>query len=236
MQAGGTPTCPSSDAPAITISGLSFCYSYGDPWALDNVNLSIPAGTSIGIVGPNGSGKSTLTNLFVRFWDYTEGTIRIGDTELRDLRADDTACGLFGVVPQHTHLFNATVRDNLYVAKPDAGDDELAAACRQAQIHDFIANLPQGYDTMISGENGVLLSGGERQRLAIACAVLKGAPILILDEATSQLDPLTEQALLASLRPYMAGRTTIVITHRQAASAWVDQVVVRKRACRSAGG
>ena len=223
VRVDGTPTCPRSDAPSITIAGLSFRYADGEPWALDNLHLTIPAGSSLGIIGPNGSGKSTLTNVFLRFWDYTEGSIRIGDTELRDLPPDDVR-DLFGVVPQHTHLFNATVRDNLYVAKPDADDDELIAACSQAQLHDFIANLPQGYDTMI-GENGVLLSGGERQRLAIARAVLKGAPILILDEATSQLDPLTEQALLASLSTFMALRTTIVISHRGAALAWVDQVV-----------
>ena len=111
---------------------------------------------------------------------------------------------LFGVVPQHTHLFNATVRDNLYVAKPDADDEQLVAACRQAQIHDFIANLPQGYDTMI-GENGLLLSGGERQRLAIARAVLKAAPILILDEATSQLGP-AHRAGAAGLTASLYGR------------------------------
>ena len=224
VRAVGTPTCPRLDAPAITITDLSFRYTPGEPEVLHNLSLSISGGSSLGIVGPNGSGKSTLTNVLVRFWDYTEGSIRIGDTELRELPADD-ARALFGVVPQHTHLFNATVRDNLYLAKPDASDDELVAACRQAQIHDFIANLPQGYDTLI-GENGVRFSGGERQRLAIARAVLKAAPILILDEATSQLDPLTEGALLASLRPFMAGRTTIVISHRQAALAVVDQVVV----------
>ncbi len=211
------------DAPPITITGLSFRYAEGEPWILDNLHLAVPAGSSLGIMGPNGAGKSTLTNLFVRFWDYAEGSIRLGDTELRALPLDE-ARARFGVVPQHTHLFNATVRDNLYLAKSDATDAELAAACRQAQIHDFIANLPQGYDTLI-GENGVLLSGGERQRLAIARAVLKDAPVLILDEATSQLDPLTEGALLASLRPFMAGRTIIVISHRPAALAWVDQVV-----------
>ncbi|MFN8465828.1 MAG: thiol reductant ABC exporter subunit CydC [Caldilineaceae bacterium] len=224
VRVDGTPACPRSDAPSITITGLSFRYASDEPWTLDNLSLSIPAGSSLGIMGPNGSGKSTLANLFVRFWDYSEGSIRIDDTELRELPADE-ARELFGVVPQHTHLFNAAVRDNLYLANPDACDDELVNACRQAQIHDFIANLPQGYDTMI-GENGVLFSGGERQRLAIARAVLKAAPILILDEATSQLDPLTEQALLASLRPFMAGRTTIVISHRQAAIAYVDQMVV----------
>ena len=223
-RADGAPSCPRLDARSITVTGLSFRYASGEPWALNNLSLFIPAGSSLGIMGPNGGGKSTLTNLFVRFWDYTEGSIRVGDTELRELPAD-AARDLFGVVPQHTHLFNATVRDNLYLAKPDASDDELVAACRQAQIHAFIAGLPQGYDTLI-GENGVRFSGGERQRLAIARAVLKAAPILILDEATSQLDPLTEGALLASLRPFMAGRTTIVISHRQAALAVVDQVVV----------
>ncbi len=219
----GTPSCLRLDAPSIEVDNLSFRYADDEPWVLDSFSLAIPAGGSIGIVGPNGSGKSTLANLFVRFWDYPFGSIRIDGVELRDMPADE-ARALFGTVPQHTHLFNATVRDNLYVADPDATDEQLVAACRQAQIHDFIASLPQSYDTMI-GENGLLLSGGERQRLAIARAILKDAPILILDEATSQLDPLTEQALLASLRTFVAGRTTIVISHRQAALAWVDEVV-----------
>jgi ATP-binding cassette, subfamily C, bacterial CydC len=207
-------------APAIEIDNLRFRYAGDEPWVLDGFSMTVPAGGSVAIMGPNGSGKSTLANLLLRFWDYPEGSIRIGGVELSTMAAD-TARSLISVVPQHTHLFNATVRSNLYLANPDATDEQLVAACRQAQIHDFIGNLPQGYDTMI-GENGLLLSGGERQRLAIARAILKAAPILILDEATSQLDSLTEQALLASLRPFMAGRTAIVISHRQAVLEWVD--------------
>lgn len=131
------------------------------------------------------------------------------------------ACWPF--VPQHTHLFNATIRDNLYLANPDASDDELIAACQQALLHDFVQSLPQGYDTLI-GENGLLLSGGERQRLAIAHAILKDAPILVLDEATSQLDAVTEQQLLQSLENFMARRTTLVISHRRAGLTGVSRI------------
>ncbi len=210
-------------APALSFSNVRFRYAAGQPWALDGLDLQIPGGSSVAIMGANGSGKSTIVNLLLRFWEYPHGSIRVDGVELRDLAVDE-ARALCSVVPQQTHLFNATIRDNLYLAAPDAGDEQLVAACRQAQIHDWIAGLPQGYDTLI-GENGLLLSGGERQRLAIARAILKDAPILILDEATAQLDALTEQALLASLRPFMAGRTTIVITHRRAALAGVDEVV-----------
>ena len=175
------------------------------------------------IVGANGSGKSTVVNLLLRFWDYDEGTIRIGGHELHTIRADDVR-GLLGVVPQHTHLFNATIRDNLYLANPEASEAELMAACQQAQLHDFIQGLPQGYDTLI-GENGLLLSGGERQRLAIARAILKDAPILILDEATSHLDALTAARVWQALDRFMAGRTTIIISHQRANLAHVDQTI-----------
>jgi ATP-binding cassette subfamily C protein CydC len=142
--------------------------------------------------------------------------------DLREMSTEQVRA-LFSVAPQHTHLFNATIRDNLHLADPYASDEQLAEACRMAQLHDFILGLPQGYDTVI-GENGLRLSGGERQRLAVARAVLKGAPILILDEATSQLDSLTERALLESLGPFMQGRTTLVITHRRAALTAMDEV------------
>jgi thiol reductant ABC exporter CydC subunit len=217
------PYSGTAPAPCIVFADVRFRYAAGEPWVLDGFSLRIPAGSTCGIAGPNGSGKSTLAKLLLRFWDYSAGSIRIGGVELRDLPSG-SARALFSVVPQHTHLFNATIRANLHVANPDATDAELAAACRQAELHDWIAGLPDGYDTMI-GENGFRLSGGERQRLAIARAVLKAAPVLILDEATAQLDLLTESALLASLRPFMAGRTVIIISHRHAPLQGLDQVV-----------
>jgi len=199
---------------SIEVRDLRFRYAPDETLVLDGLSFSVPAGGRVAIVGPNGSGKSSLVNLLLRFWDYEGGTIRIGGRDLRELPADDVR-SLLGVVPQHTHLFNATIRANLYLANPDASDDELIAACQQAQLHDFIQTLPQGYDTMV-GENGLRLSGGERQRLAIARAILKDAPILILDEATSQLDAVTEQRLLQSLAAFMDRRTTLLISHRRA--------------------
>jgi ABC-type multidrug transport system fused ATPase/permease subunit len=215
---------------SIEVRDLRFAYAPGEsplgdlrPPALDGVSFTVPAGGRVALVGPNGSGKSTIVSLLLRFWDYQEGTICIGGRELRTLRADD-ARALLGVVPQHTHLFNATIRDNLYLANPDASEEELVEACRQAQLHEFIQALPRGYDTLV-GENGLLLSGGERQRLAIARALLKNAPILILDEATSHLDPLTEARVWQALEEFMAGRTTIVISHQRAALANVNQTI-----------
>lgn len=208
---------------SIDVQDLRFRYAPDEPLVLDGLSFSVPGGGRVAITGPNGSGKSSLVNLLLRFWDYEEGTIRIGGHDLHALPGDD-ARRLLAVVPQHTHLFNATIRDNLYLAAPEASDDDLIAACQQAQLHDFIQSLPQGYDTLV-GENGLLLSGGERQRLAIARAILKDAPIFILDEATSQLDAATEQRLMESLAPFMAGRTTLIITHRPIGLAGADQVV-----------
>ena len=221
------PPILSADLPSssytIDVRDLRFRYAPDEPYVLDGLSLSVPAGGRVAITGPNGSGKSSLVNLLLRFWDYEEGTIHIGGRNMRELAADDVRA-LIGVVPQHTHLFNATIRDNLYLANSDASDADLIAACRQAELHDFIQGLPQGYETMI-GDNGLLLSGGERQRLAIARAILKGAPILILDEATSQLDALTEQRLLQSLEGFMAGRTTLIISHRRAGLRNVDHII-----------
>jgi thiol reductant ABC exporter CydC subunit len=208
---------------SIEVRDVRFRYAPDEPWVLDGLSFSAPAGGRVAITGPNGSGKSSLVNLLLRFWDYEGGTIHIGGRDVRESAADDVRA-LIGVVPQHTHLFNATVRDNLYLANADASEADLVAACRQAELHDFIEALPRGYDTLI-GENGLLLSGGERQRLAIARAILKDAPILILDEATSQLDAVTEQQLMQSLAPFMAGRTTLIISHRRAALHGVDQTI-----------
>ncbi|MCU0503653.1 MAG: thiol reductant ABC exporter subunit CydC [Anaerolineae bacterium] len=209
--------------PAIEVRDLRFCYSPDEPPVLDGVSFSVPAGGRVALVGANGSGKSTMVNLLLRFWDTDEGSIRIGGRELHTIRADDLR-DLLGVVPQHTHLFNASIRDNLYLANPEASEADLVAACQQAQLHEFIQGLPQGYDTLV-GENGLLLSGGERQRLAIARAILKDAPILILDEATSHLDALTAARVWQALDRFMAGRTTIIISHQRANLAYVDQTI-----------
>lgn len=221
--AAKTPGPASPGAPAIAFENVRFRYGEGERWALDGLTLQVPAGSVLAITGPNGSGKSTVTNLLLRFWEPQAGSIRIGGVNLHDLPPED-ARALLAVAPQQTHLFHATIRDNLHLAAPDASDEQLVAACRLAQLDDFIAGLPEGYDTLI-GDNGLRLSGGERQRLAIARAVLKGAPVVVLDEATSQLDPLTEAALLAALRPWLAGRTAIIITHRPALLTLADQVV-----------
>jgi ATP-binding cassette subfamily C protein CydC len=218
---GGPPA--GTQAPSIAFKDVRFHYNPIDPPALDGVSFSIPAGSRVAIVGSSGSGKSTIVNLLLRFWDYHAGQITLDGIDLRQYRADDVRA-LIGVVPQNVHLFNATVQDNLLLANPDATAEQMRAACQQAQLHDFIEGLPLKYETLI-GENGVLLSGGERQRLAIARAILKGAPILILDEATANLDAITERQLLASLEPFMAGRTVIIITHRRTVIEQVDQVI-----------
>ena len=211
--------------PGIEIRDLHFRYGPGEPLVFDGFDLSVPPGGSLAIVGPSGSGKSTLVALLARFWEYGDGEIRVGDRDLRDYRGDEIRA-LLGVVPQDVHLFNATIRDNLAVADQDVTDAEIVAACRMAQVHDTIEALPAGYETRV-GENGLLLSGGERQRLAIARAIIKDAPILILDEATANLEVATRSATCcASLAPFMAGRTTIVISHRASVAAGMDKTIV----------
>ncbi len=217
------PATPPVDS-AIEVRGLSFGYGPERPLVLDGLDLSIPAGTSLALVGPSGAGKSTLVSLLLRFWDYHEGEIRIGGRDLHAYAVEDVRA-MLGVVAQDVHLFNTTIRDNLAVADPDLDDERMIAACRIARVHDTIAALPAGYDTRV-GEDGLLLSGGERQRLAIARAVIRDAPILVLDEATANLDALTEDAVMASLAPFMAGRTTLVVTHREAVAARCDRSVV----------
>ncbi len=207
----------------LTFDNVRFRYSSSDPLALDGVSFTIPAGGRVAIVGSSGSGKSTIVNLLLRFWDYHEGQITLGGRDLRDYRADDVRA-LLSVVPQNVHLFNATVRDNLLLANPDATDEQIEQACRQAQLHDFIENLPLKYETLI-GENGLLLSGGERQRLAIARTILKNAPILILDEATANLDAITEEQLFRSLESFMTDRTVLIISHHRMALEHVNQVI-----------
>ena len=221
-------TDPSAPSPtpadnSIVVRDLRFRYAPDEPWVLDGLSFTAAPGSCTVIVGPSGAGKSSLVNVLARFWEYESGTICVGGHDLRGYQAED-ARALLGVVAQQTHLFNGTVRDNLLLADGDATDGQIEDACRAAQLHDFIAGLPEGYDTLV-GENGLKLSGGERQRLAIARVLLKAAPILILDEATAHLDAVTEKQVLDGIAPFMAGRTTLIITHRAQALAHVDQVI-----------
>ena len=209
---------------ALTVNHLTLRYAPDEPAALDDLTFHVPAGGRVAVVGPSGAGKSTLLNALLRFWDYEAGDIWLDGHELRTL-APEAVRRQIGVVTQNTHLFNATVADNLRLARRGATQAEIEAAARGAQIHDFIAALPQGYETWI-GEDGLRLSGGERQRLAIARALLKDAPLLILDEATANLDTLTEQAVQAALATLTAGRTTLTLTHRLAGLASADEIWV----------
>ena len=207
---GSEPVIPVP--PAIDVRGLSFRYDDREPWVLQDLDVHIGAGERVALVGPSGCGKSTLVALLLRFWDYPHGSIQIGGHELRALSQERTRA-LLGVVPQTVHLFNTTIRDNLAVADADAADEAMVEACRMAQLHDFIAGLPAGYDTVV-GEDGLLLSGGERRRLAIARAILKDAPLVILDEATADLDSTTAAALWETLEGWLGDRTVLIVSHR----------------------
>jgi len=196
----------------LVVNDLAFSYGPEEPAVLNGLSFTVHSGQKAALTGPSGSGKTTLINLLLRFWDYQGGHIHLGGQALQRFQAEDVR-RLIGVVPQHPHLFNSTIKDNLLLAKAEATDEELVSACEIAQIHDFINDLPKGYHTRI-GENGYMLSGGERQRLAIARVILKDAPILILDEATSHLDARTGQQVMLALERFMAGRTTLVISHQ----------------------
>jgi len=196
---------------AIALHGVSFSYPNGTP-ALRDVTLDIPAGETVALVGPSGAGKSTVLNLIPRFYDVDEGTVRIDGTDVREATIESLR-GAVALVSQEAVLFDDTVRANIAYGRIDASDDEIATAARAAGAERFIAELPDGYDTVI-GEHGVKLSGGQRQRLSIARAMLKDAPILLLDEATSALDAESERQVQDALRSLMQGRTTLVIAHR----------------------
>ncbi|MET7617219.1 ABC transporter ATP-binding protein [Streptomyces sp. NPDC005408] len=191
---------------------------------LDGIDVTVPAGGSLAVVGPTGSGKSTLSYLVPRLYDVTGGKVTIDGVDVRDLDFDSLARAV-GVVSQETYLFHASVAENLRFAKPDATEAEIEAAARAAQIHDHIASLPDGYDTLV-GERGYRFSGGEKQRLAIARTILRDPPVLILDEATSALDTRTEHAVQQAIDALSAGRTTITIAHRLSTVRDADQIVV----------
>ena len=219
---------PSQPAPvpethALEVEGLSFRFGPDEPWVLRDLDLRVGAGERVALVGPSGSGKSTLVSLLLRFWDYETGSIRLGGRELHELEQEAMREQL-SVVPQDVHLFNATIEDNLLLADAHATREEIEQACAVAQLDAFVATLPDGYDTVV-GEDGLLLSGGERRRLAIARAVLKDAPIVVLDEATADLDSTTETALWSAMDPWLQGKTVLVISHRPTVGEHVDRVI-----------
>jgi ATP-binding cassette subfamily C protein CydC len=208
----------------VEFSGVSFRYGPDLPWALENVDLAVPAGCRLAVVGESGAGKSTLVNLLVRFFDPATGRIRIGGTDIRKLSEADLR-RMVVVVSQQSHLFSATVRENLLVARPDADDGGLRRVLAAARLADVVARLPDGLDTWI-GEAGRLLSAGQARRLAVARAVLRDAPVWVLDEPTEGLDRRTEAELVESLLEATAGRTVLWITHRLIGMDRLDEVVV----------
>lgn len=215
----------------VTFSGVTFAYEgEGEPGArergavLRDVTLDVPAGQVVALVGPSGAGKTTLVNLIPRFWDVTGGTLRVDGRDVREYALTDLRAQV-GLVPQETLLFSGTVRENILYGRPGARPEEVEAAARAANAHEFIMAFAQGYDTVV-GERGVKLSGGQRQRVAIARAVLKDPRILILDEATSALDNESESLVQAALERLMQGRTTFVIAHRLSTIRNADRIVV----------
>jgi len=193
-------------------------------WTLRGIDLEIAPGTRTAIVGETGSGKTTLGYLAARLYDAERGTVSLDGIDVREL-AFDALAETVGVVSQETYLFHSSVRDNLRFARPDASDEQIEEAARAARIHDVVADLPEGYDTVV-GERGFRFSGGEKQRIAIARTILRNPPVLVLDEATSALDVQTERAVEEALEGLAEGRTVIVIAHRLSTVRDADQIVV----------
>jgi ATP-binding cassette subfamily B protein len=208
----------------VRVEGVSFRYEPDSPWTLDAVDLTVPAGTRTAVVGETGSGKTTLGYLVARLYEPQRGRVTIDGVDVREMALESLAA-IVGVVSQETYLFHASVRENLRFARPDADDGEIEAAARAARIHDLIASLPEGYETVV-GERGYRFSGGEKQRIAIARTVLRNPPVLVLDEATSALDTQTELAVQRALDRLAEGRTTITIAHRLSTVRDADQIVV----------
>lgn len=193
-------------------------------WVLSDISIDVAPGSTVALVGPSGAGKTTMASLVPRLWDVTDGTVRVDGHDVRDLTQESLRRAI-GVVSQDPHLFHDSVAANLVYARPDATTDEMVGACRAARIHDVIAALPDGYDTVV-GERGYRLSGGEKQRLAIARMLLADPAVVILDEATSHLDSENEQAVQEALGTALAGRTALVIAHRLSTVVNADEILV----------
>jgi ATP-binding cassette subfamily B protein len=216
---------PIPAAGRIEFQDVSFHYpSRPDVSALDHVDLSIAPGETVALVGPSGAGKTTVIQLILRFWDPETGKVTVDGYDLRDLARADFRRAI-ALVPQDPVIFAASARENIRFGRPDASDREVEDAARAAHAHEFLAALPEGYDTYV-GERGVMLSGGQKQRIAIARAILRDAPILLLDEATSALDAASEREVQAAVEKLAVGRTTIIVAHRLATVKKADRIVV----------
>jgi ATP-binding cassette subfamily B protein len=215
---------PRTVAGHVRFEDVTFVYGGSETASVAGVNLDVPAGTTLALVGETGSGKTTLASLVARLYDPTGGRVTIDGVDLRDLRLADLA-KIVGVVSQETYLMHTTVRENLRHAKPDATDAEIEAAAEAAQIHELVASLPDGYDTMV-GSRGHRFSGGEKQRIAIARTLLRNPRVLVLDEATSALDTETERAVQEAFDRLAEGRTTITIAHRLSTVRGADHIAV----------
>ncbi len=211
-------------APSVDFDAVGFDYGPGEPQALSGVSFKVEPGHTVALVGRSGAGKTTCANLMMRFWDPSGGSVRLDGHDIRDFKLDDLRRRV-ALVSQDTYLFNASIRSNIMLGRPDASEAEVEEAARQANCHDFITAFPDGYDTIV-GERGMQLSGGQRQRIAIARALLKNAPVLVLDEATSHLDAVSESQLRQALEHLMQGRTTLVIAHRLSTIRDADRIVV----------
>ena len=210
--------------PSVIFENTSFAYGPDETLVLQDVSFRIEPGQTVALVGCSGAGKTTCTQLLLRFWDPTSGSISLEGNDLRAFTLDELRAKI-ALVSQETYLFNTTIRENLRLARPQATDEEIEEAAQRANAHNFITELPHSYDTLV-GERGIQLSGGQRQRLAIARALLKNAPVLILDEATSHLDAVNEQLIHQALSRLVEGRTTLVIAHRLSTIRDADNIVV----------
>jgi ATP-binding cassette subfamily C protein CydC len=213
----------------ISVAFEKVCFRYAEqsPWALKDVDFQVSTGRRVAVIGETGSGKSTLIHLLVRFWNPTSGRIRLGDHEIDNFSEPDLR-RFISTVSQQPHMFNATLKDNLLMGCPDAGEDDLLSALKAVQLLEFVEGLPDGLNTWI-GEAGQLLSGGQAKRVAVARAVLHNAPLWVLDEPTEGLDPITENEMMQALKQHTVGKTLLLITHRLADLVWMDQILMLDR-------